>query len=256
MQNKSLSTPDRQPTTIVSAPDGTGLATHEFGNPDGPEILFVHGFCQSHLSFRRQYMSELAERFRIVSFDLRGHGASDKPCEIECYRSDSIWAQDVASVIAAKALRNPVLVGWSMGGRVLREYVLANPKAPIAGINFVSSQVIQDARCRGPAAPKVFPETYSLEAEIEWAITFLENCYGKAPAERDFRIELAYNMRIPDPIRRAIAGWLSDPAKAIDRLRTIGIPIMLSHGRKDQVGPSVCLAASSRDNPGGKDLVV
>ena len=43
----------------VRAPDGTRLAAQEWGNRSGPEILFVHGVLQSHLSFAKQVRGRL-----------------------------------------------------------------------------------------------------------------------------------------------------------------------------------------------------
>ena len=58
----------------VQGPDGVSVAAQEWGYPDGPEILFIHGFSQSHLSWSRQFTSELAKSFRMITYDIRGHG--------------------------------------------------------------------------------------------------------------------------------------------------------------------------------------
>ena len=108
-----------------------------------------------------------------------------------------------------------------MGGRVIRQYLMVHGDARLAGLNFVASQVIEDARCRGPAAPKPPPEDQTLAAEIDAAIAFLDACYGKKPPEVEFRRALAYNMRVPAAVRRAIAGW-SHRCHADDRCASEG----------------------------------
>jgi non-heme chloroperoxidase len=70
----------------VKTPDGLTISAQEWGNPAGPEILFIHGFSQSHLSWIRQVDSDLAKEFRIVTYDLRGHGNSDKPLDPAHYQ--------------------------------------------------------------------------------------------------------------------------------------------------------------------------
>jgi len=70
----------------VKTPDGLTISAQEWGNPSGPEILFIHGFSQSYLSWMRQVNSDLAGEFRIVTYDLRGHGNSDKPLDPARYR--------------------------------------------------------------------------------------------------------------------------------------------------------------------------
>jgi pimeloyl-ACP methyl ester carboxylesterase len=219
----------------VVAPDGTRLAVYEWGNPVGPEVLLVHGFAQCHLCFEPQYRSALAKRFRLVAYDMRGHGASDQPRDPAAYQGGRVWAEDLAAVLAAKRLKRPVLVGWSMGGRVIRQYLINYGDAAIAGINFVASQVIEEPRFRGPSAPKALPDRLTLEAEIDAAIAFLDGCFGKKPSEAAFRRALGYNMRVPAAVRRAIAGWSTSAPLTIDALRKVRVPTLITHGRQDTV---------------------
>jgi pimeloyl-ACP methyl ester carboxylesterase len=59
----------------VKTPDGLTISAQDWGNPNGPEILFIHGFSQSHLSWIKQVTSsDLAKEFHMVTYDLRGHG--------------------------------------------------------------------------------------------------------------------------------------------------------------------------------------
>ncbi len=219
----------------VRAPDGTRLAVYEWGNPAGPELVLVHGFAQAHLCFTPQFRSELTRHYRLVAYDLRGHGASDQPPDPAAYRGNRVWADDLAAVLAAKRLERPVLAGWSMGGRVIRQYLMVHGDARIAGINFVASQVIEDPSCRGPAAPKPVPDDQTLAQEIEAAIAFLDGCYGRKPGEAEFRRGLAYNMRVPAAVRRAISGWSTDAAETIAALRKVRVPVLITHGRQDAV---------------------
>ena len=60
----------------VTTPDGLSISAQEWGNPNGPGIVFIHGFSQSNLSWMRQTHSDLAKEFHIVTYDLRGHGCA------------------------------------------------------------------------------------------------------------------------------------------------------------------------------------
>ena len=219
----------------VRAPDGTRLATYEWGRADGPEVLLIHGFAQSHLCFVPQYTSKLAEHCRLVAFDMRGHGESEQPTNPATYQGSRVWADDIAAVIEGKQLRRPVLAGWSMGGRITRQYLIVHGDARLAGINFVASQVIEEPRFRGPGAPKPLPENLTLEAEIDAAIAFLDGCFAKKPSETVFRQALGYNMRVPAAIRRAIAGWSTPVEVTLDALRKVTVPVLLTQGRADTV---------------------
>src|SRR5437762_7965149 len=82
----------------VKTPDGLTVSAQEWGNPAGPEILFIHGFSQSHMSWMRQVDSDLAKEFRIVTYDLRGHGNSDKPLDAARYRDSKAWGDEVQEI--------------------------------------------------------------------------------------------------------------------------------------------------------------
>jgi pimeloyl-ACP methyl ester carboxylesterase len=218
----------------VTAPDGVRLAVYECGNAAGPELLLIHGFAQCHLCFASQFDSELARNFRIVAFDQRGHGASDKPADAAAYSGPSVWARDIAAVMASKGLRRPVLVGWSMGGRVIRQYLMNAGDADIAGVNFVGSLVIEDARARGPAGGRPRPAASEpIGVQLAAAIAFLEGCYAIMPSEADFRLAIGYNMLVPFTVREAIGQWSTDPAETIQALSRVRVPTLITHGRRD-----------------------
>ena len=82
---------------------GGGLTLHvrEWGDPQGSAILFIHAWSQNHLCWTHQFDSHLADEFRLVALDLRGHGMSDKPLEEEHYTDARLWADDIAAVISA-----------------------------------------------------------------------------------------------------------------------------------------------------------
>jgi pimeloyl-ACP methyl ester carboxylesterase len=226
---------DMSTPTLTVAADGVRLATYEWGNPAGPALVLVHGFAQCHLCFAPQVDSALARDFRIVAYDLRGHGTSDKPADPRAYQGSEVWAKDLAAVLAAKKLERPVLAGWSMGGRVIRQYLMSYGDAAVAGLNFVASLVIEDPRCRGPAGPKPPAPGQSLAAQIAAAIAFLDGCYGIKPSEREFRVALAYNMLVPAHVRLAISGWSTDPAETVVALKRVRVPTLVTQGRKDAV---------------------
>ena len=68
-------------THTVEGGGGLRLHVREWGRPDGPPILLIHGRSQNHLCWAPQYDSALADEFRLVAFDLRGHGMSEAPLD-------------------------------------------------------------------------------------------------------------------------------------------------------------------------------
>jgi pimeloyl-ACP methyl ester carboxylesterase len=218
----------------VLTPDGVGVSVGEWGNPAGPEILFIHGQAQSVLSFNRQTESELARDFRIVAYDLRGHGLSDKPTDAKFYQDSERWADELAAVIAAKRLSRPVAVGWSMGGRVLRQYLIHNGDKALGGINFLATRPIEDPSVVGPASKAYHAKSArDLASRIAANIEFLRACYAKQPDDRDFATAIAFNFMVPFHVRDAIAGWATDPDAVRKAFAKVTVPTLVTHGRRD-----------------------
>lgn len=222
--------------SFVRTPDGLSLSVREWGQPEGPEILLIHGQAQCYLSFSRQTGSALAAKFRLVTFDLRGHGRSDKPLQPRYYQGSQAWADDVAAVIEAKQLRRPVLVGWSMGGRVIRNYLMHRGDARLSGINFLASRPIEDPGNVGPGSLAMRGSAeFDFAARLRAEIGFLRDCFAKPLEGDDLLLAVAYNMLVPPPVRDAIAAWSTDPALATEALRKVRVPTLITHGRLDRL---------------------
>jgi non-heme chloroperoxidase len=93
----------------VTGGGGLQLYVEETGNPNGRPILFIHGFSQCRLAWSKQLDSDLAQDFRLIAIDIRGHGLSEKPRE--AYNDSKLWADDVQAVIQTLGLNRPVLSG-------------------------------------------------------------------------------------------------------------------------------------------------
>lgn len=220
----------------VTTPDGLTVAVGEWGNPAGPEILFIHGLAQSTLSFERQYGSDLAHNFRIVAYDLRGHGLSDKPLDPAYYRDGRRWADEAQAVIAAKRLRRPVMVGWSLGGRVLRQYLMHHGDRGLSGINVLSARPFEDPGVIGPGSKAIAEDkSRDLAGRIAACVTFLRDCYARQPDEGTFARQVAYNFLLPFAVRDAIAGWATDQAEVRRAFAAVTVPTLVTHGRFDRL---------------------
>jgi len=116
---------------------GGGIQLHvvETGNASGQSIVFIHGLSQCWLAWSRQVNSELADTFRLVAMDMRGHGLSEKPRE--SYADSRLWADDVRAVIKTLNLDHPLLCGWSYGPLVILDYLRHYGEDDIRGVNFV-----------------------------------------------------------------------------------------------------------------------
>src|SRR6476661_239125 len=82
------------------------LAVFEQGNPDGETLVLVHGWPDTH-ELWQHVIPHLADRFRIVSYDTRGAGASSAPTAVSAYALQEL-AKDLFAVIDAVSPDAPV----------------------------------------------------------------------------------------------------------------------------------------------------
>jgi non-heme chloroperoxidase len=222
-----------QVSHTIKTPDGVSIAVQEWGYASGPEIVFIHGFSQSHLCWKKQIESELAESFRMITYDLRGHGDSDKPLEAAYYQESSRWAQELHSVIAEAHLRRPFLVGWSYGGRVVCDYLLIYGDDSIAGINFVGAMTKTSSEWDSPGRKLISAMATAGPSEnAECTLGFLRASTALPVTAEDLDSMLAFNMLTPVEVRAHMSGR---PTPYEDALRKLRVPVLVTHGEKDQI---------------------
>ncbi len=218
----------------ILSPDGLVLAGYEHGNRHGPEILFIHGFSQCSLCWNNQFSSPaLAKDFRLIAFDIRGHGASEKPADVSRYAEDRLFADDVHSVMEAYNLRRPVLVGWSYAGRIVEDYAEAYGTSRIAGISYVCARTNNDPAYNGPGTEFLGDMSGNdLDANIRATRAFVRACYEKQPSPEEFETVFDYNMRVPPGIR---AAHLGRPASDGGILAKLDVPVLVTQGSEDKL---------------------
>jgi pimeloyl-ACP methyl ester carboxylesterase len=229
-----------QTRTIHTVRGGGGLRLHvrEWGKADGPPILFIHGLSQSHLCWARQYESALAEEFRLVAYDLRGHGMSEAPLQPEPYTNGALWADDVAAIIDQLRLDRPVLVGWSYGGFIICDYLRAHGQDRIAAVDFAGAVVMLGAAAFGtligPGFLDHFPDVTSddLPTNILGMRALVKGWPATPYPAEEVETLLCSGMAVPARIRANLAAREID---GDDVLRTLEVPLLVSQGRADTV---------------------
>lgn len=110
-------------TTAKLAVNGVNIHVRHGGN--GPPLLLLHGFPQTHLIWRK-IAPALAQRFTLVMPDLRGYGDSDKPegGDGHANYSKRVMAQDMVEVMRSLGFASFGLCGHDRGGRVAHRLAL------------------------------------------------------------------------------------------------------------------------------------
>lgn len=106
-------TQPRVDASTITAPDGTVLAVRASGPVRAPRIVLVHGLSLAQEIWTAQRRA-LESSYRVITFDLRGHGDSDDAAAGD-YDASAIGS-DVTAVLDAERGHPCVVVGHSMGG--------------------------------------------------------------------------------------------------------------------------------------------
>jgi non-heme chloroperoxidase len=217
---------------------GGGIQLHlvETGNSSGRPIMFIHGFSQCWLAWSRQMRSDLADDYRLVAMDLRGHGLSDKPRE--GYADSKLWAEDVNAAIQGLRLDHPILCGWSYGSLVTLDYIRHYGEESISGVNFIGAVTKLGS---DEAMSVLAPEFLSLvpgffatgvEESVRSLASLLRICFAQEPSTEELYLMLGYNVSVPPYVRQALLSRSFDNDDLLPRIRK---PVLITHGAHDGV---------------------
>lgn len=228
--------------STVAGAGGVPLNVVELGDPAKPAVLFLHGFRQSFLSWSAQFGSSLLQRCRLVAFDLRGHGNSGHPWQAEAYDSAQPWGEDVARVIAALGLKQPLIVGWSFGGNVAMDFAATLPQVPVAGYLLVgtaagttAAPAPPPAPANAPPRPTASPDLAANIGAVQASTDFLFKRPGIAP---ELRAQFAAAaMRVGPWVEQAVA-----KRPRVDQAFVPAQPLTFATGEQDPLVGAPVLA--------------
>jgi len=108
--------------------DSKGVRIHYTDEGGGDPVVLVHGFgATGHINWRfAGVVKELAKRFRVVTMDVRGHGRSGKPAEIEAYGEAMV--EDVVRLLDHLNIERAHVAGYSMGGFITLKLLTRHPE--------------------------------------------------------------------------------------------------------------------------------
>ena len=198
--------------------NGTQLY-YERAGAGAPPLVLVHGFGCAHEDWQLQ-VEAFSPRHMVISCDLRGHGASPgepASCSIETYGAD------VAALARALNLSGAVLVGHSMGTRVVLQACLGAPDR-VAGVVLVDGSFQAAA---GERAEEDVRRAIASTGYAAWAGGLFEQMFF-APSATAERIR-ARAERLPEAVGAALfprmVRW--DARNMAAALGRVGVPLLV-----------------------------
>lgn len=191
-------------------------------------VICVHGWGSNALNFRF-LLKLLNPYFRVIAFDLKGHGESDK--DDDSYDLES-FTEELSQVVDYCNNPNTILVGHSMGTSIAMNYLCQNPK------NVKAAVILSGAADFREPIPKLLPIILTYMDEriknliMEIVASFITS---KETDERILDLEKEHFKRTPYYVcRRALLNTIYEWKKSED-LHNIKIPVLIMTGEKDSL---------------------
>ncbi|MFD9546773.1 alpha/beta fold hydrolase [Nocardia salmonicida] len=221
----------------VSA-DGTRIVYQVSGT--GRPLVLLHGWA-GNLRCWGAAAADLAERYRVIAVDLRGHGYSDDPGA--GYDDPKAWAGDVAAVLAAEGIDSgAVLLGWSYGGIVATDYLATYGTSAVAGVVYCGApaHIGRDVpgAAPGPSMEKAIPGVFDEAAgRAVRAFSVFGNANTGPGADKGVDAQRLFggSLATPPSVRKALFYRTIDNTET---LRALDVPVLVLHGTDDPVVPA------------------
>jgi 3-oxoadipate enol-lactonase len=231
--------------------NGIDLACQTDGPDDGPVLILSHTLATSRAMWRRQ-IPYFAGRYRIISFDMRGHGESAAP---HYPYSLEMLAEDVIGVLDSLGVERPaIFLGISIGGMIGQALALRHPDRFRA---MILSNTISRTPPEGQAMWEQRIETIRKDGIESQVQPTLERWLSQEFRARDPET----TKWVADMIRGTPVAGMIGCARAIqkldytDQLERITLPTLIIAGEKDPGSP-VAAAEIIHDRIKGSRLEV
>lgn len=202
--------------------NGTTIHYHVHGK--GAPILFIHPPLLNRAVFRYQEV-QLADPFQVITFDIRGHGFSPRS---EAPVTYPLIVEDIKALMDHLKLKKAYLCGYSTGGGVALEAMLAYPERFRGLILLGAIPAVTDWGVKAQIAAAATLARLGMKTSLALAIAG-----GNADMKETFH-NLYY-----EAIRGDLENWrqyyeVSMKYSCVDRLNRIHAPVLLLYGAQDR----------------------
>ena len=221
---------------FATSPDGLRIRYAESGA--GPPIILITHVGASALGWHREFIELLSRDFRVIVFDNRGTGESDKPLGPFTVLD---MAKDALAVLGHLGISRAHVLGLSMGGLVAQELTLHAPErvdklilvSTLAGwANATPTRARASEALAAGADPALTPR----EAARKWLPAYYSAAY-LSEHEADVLEQMARMMARTSPRTLELQGEAIGIFDTYGRLAEIRRPVLVIHGNADDMVP-------------------
>jgi pimeloyl-ACP methyl ester carboxylesterase len=204
--------------------DGKDLSLYYHVKGNGTPIVFIHPPLLTSENFRYQ-MDGLSQDFKVITFDIRGHGRSLFSNQPITY---PLIVEDIKQLLDHLGIEKAFLCGYSTGASIALEFMLTYSDVALGSILVSGMSEASDVYLRNRislAIKLANPRTLSL---LAYAIT-----YGNSDTKETFR--KLYNEAVKGDARNIHQYYqYSLKYNCTNQLENIELPILLVYGKKDK----------------------
>ncbi|WP_052668584.1 alpha/beta hydrolase [Nitriliruptor alkaliphilus] len=226
--------------------DGVRVA-YEVYEKDAPTIVLLPTWSIVHSRAWKAQIAYLARHWRVVTFDGRGNGRSDRPTTADAY-ADEQFVADTVAVLDATDTEQAVLVGWSRGGKWAAYTASLHPERVLGtflvapGIPFSPHPHINAERFLSRDLSGQGWDTFNLHHWREHWDDFAAFFFGQAFPEpyssrqREDGVRWALETD-PDTMALTMGGRLADGWDPVELVSAISCPVVVVHAEGDRINP-------------------
>ena len=225
----------------MSTLDRDGVKIHYEVHGAGPAVLMSHGYSATSKMWDGQ-VAALKDRYKVIVWDMRGHGQSDYPTDGAKY-SEALTAGDMAAILAAVGEKSAVIGGLSLGGYMSLAFHATHPDMTRALMLFDTGPGFKKDEARNAWNATAHKRAADLDAR------------GLAALNTSDEVRLTRH-RDASGLAGAARGMLAQPdGSLIDSLPTIAVATLVLVGAEDRhfLGAADYMAAKI---PGAQKTVI
>ncbi len=106
--------------------DGATLVFDDFGDPEAPPVVLLHGFTSDSRMWQ-PHVEAFSADYRVIAPDLRGHGRSSAPEDLESYTMER-YCEDLRELLDHVGADLCALAGCSFGGMIAADFTVRHPE--------------------------------------------------------------------------------------------------------------------------------
>ena len=205
------------------------LAVTEWGDPAGRPMVLQHGLGSSTETWN-EFAETLSDEYRVISWDLRGHGASEKPGS--GYLTPH-YAADLQNAIDALELDRPYVVGHSLGALVAMTWEITYPGE-------ASGMVLEDPPTR--TSPEIQEAVHGWtqlnQMPVDQVAAYYQGEHPEWTPEQCLRAAVTITSVHPAVYREigeeSVRSAQDTEQTRLRAMATISVPLLVVHGEESE----------------------